>query len=131
MPSSQTPPRTLEDVLNQLRTAGFEVSREAGCARVRLGHCAAVLEAASDSRIRFTEPPGYIVGRHIARLEDRGFQKFLCTPDAQVPALAEHLTEVHRFSERLRTALKLRTLYNQSLGTVSDRYLYDRVSGCD
>jgi hypothetical protein len=49
---------------------------------------------------------------------------------ASARALSE-LREIHNFQEDLREALGLTTLYNESLGTVSNLYLYDRVEGRD
>ena len=47
------------------------------------------------------------------------------------PALAEELKEIQKFQEDLREALNLTSLYNESLGTVSNLYIYDRVEGRD
>jgi hypothetical protein len=38
---------------------------------------------------------------------------------------------VHRFAEELRQVVGEPSLYNESLGTTSDSYLYDRVKGRD
>jgi hypothetical protein len=38
---------------------------------------------------------------------------------------------VHHFSEELRERIGSESLYNESLGTVSDIYHYDRVKGRD
>ncbi len=130
MSSSQLAKPTFEQFLEQLRAAGFEVSRQdGGRARVEHGRCAAVLERTPEGAVRFAEHPGYVLGQFIAHLEDRGFQKYLRTPERTVPALAEHLKQIHDFTERLKAALGLESLYNESLGTVSDRYLYDRLEG--
>ncbi len=102
---------------------------ENGRARVQKGACAAILERLPGGEVRFADGPGYVLGQEIARLVDRGFQKYLWTPERSVPALAEHLKQVHDFSEQLKEALALRSLYNESLGTVSNRYLYDRLEG--
>ena len=121
---------SLAQILDRLRAAGFEVSSpEPNLARVGKGPCAAVLERSPDGRVRFAEPPGYLLGQFIAHLEDRGFQKYLCTSERSVPALAEHLKQIQSFGEQLKEALELPSLYNESLGTVSNRYLYDRVEG--
>ena len=48
-----------------------------------------------------------------------------------LPALAEELKAVHNFQEGLREAMGLTSLYNEGLGTVSNKYLYDRVEGRD
>lgn len=47
------------------------------------------------------------------------------------PALAEELVAIQNFQEDLREALGLTSLYNEALGTVSNKYLYDRVKGRD
>ena len=44
-----------------------------------------------------------------------------------MPATADHLKALHSFSEELKEALGLPSLYNESLGTVSDSYYYDRI----
>jgi len=41
------------------------------------------------------------------------------------------LKAIHAFSEELREAMGAASLYNESLGTVSDRYVYDRVKDRD
>ncbi len=46
---------------------------------------------------------------------------------ACVSLTADHLQALHQFSEELCEATGQTSLYNQSLGTVSDRYVYDRV----
>jgi len=130
MSASQFAKPTFEQFLEKLRAAGFEVSRQdGGRARVEHGRCAAVLECTPEGQARFAEGPGYVVGQFIAHLEDRGFQKYLRTPERAMPALAEHLKQIHDFSEGLKATFGLESLYNESLGTVSDRYLYDRLEG--
>jgi hypothetical protein len=65
-------------------------------------------------------------------LVDGGFQKFFQTPKGvRHPALAPELKAVHAFEEDLRQALGLVSLYNESLGSVSNVYLYDRVKDRD
>jgi hypothetical protein len=73
--------------------------------------------------------PGWLLGGQIARLLDRGYQKFLKTPAMEIPATAEHLRAIHEFDEELKQAAGATVLYNESLGTTSDRYLYDRIQG--
>jgi hypothetical protein len=72
---------------------------------------------------------GWVLGGEIARLLDRGYQKFLKTSKLEIPATAEHLRAIHAFNEELKEAAGALTLYNEALGTTSDRYLYDRVKG--
>ena len=47
----------------------------------------------------------------------------------EIPASAEHLRALHEFTEELKEAIGAPNLYNQSLGTTSDVYNYDRVKG--
>jgi hypothetical protein len=72
---------------------------------------------------------GVVIGDEIGHILDKGFQKFVKTAHAEVPATADHLRNLHRFSEELRQATGNISLYNESLGTVSDAYIYDRVKG--
>jgi hypothetical protein len=80
----------------------------------------------------FPERAGVIMGNEIGTLTDVGFQKFFTTPSGKrKPALAEELKAIQNFQEDLREALGLESLYNESLGTVSNVYVYDRVEGRD
>jgi hypothetical protein len=65
----------------------------------------------------------------VARLVDRGYQKFLATSHFQIPATAAMLQAIHLFEEELSQLIGGISLYNESLGTTSDLYLYDRLQG--
>jgi hypothetical protein len=72
------------------------------------------------------------MGGEIGVLVDGGFQKFFRTPSGRrKPALAGELRAIHDFDEDLKEALGLESYYNESLGTVSTFYLYDRVKDRD
>lgn len=117
------------DIHKYLHSLGFQVCLlEAGRWRVEKKQCAAVLEANSEGAL-LLQSPGYLIGDEIGHLVDGGYQKFLSTPSRKLPATAEHLREIHAFEEELRAALGLTSLYNEALGTVSERYHYDRVKG--
>ncbi len=117
---------TFEEQLEVARQQGFTIEGR----RLQKYGCAAVLEPAGQAEARFVEPPGLLLDDEIARLEDRGYQKVVVTKARGArPALAEQLQTLHRFNAELRQIFRLPTLYNQSLGTVSDRYLYDRLHG--
>ena len=75
--------------------------------------------------------PGFLIQGQIGTLLDRGYQKFWKTEKLEVPATADSLKAVHRFAEELREIIGEPSLYNESLGTTSDVYLYDRVKGRD
>ena len=75
---------------------------------------------------------GMVIDAEIGALVDGGFQKFFRTPAGKNrPALADDLKALHEFEEDLKEALGQESYYNQSLGTVSTFYLYDRVKDRD
>ena len=124
-----TSPQTLAGSIEHLRRAGFS-AEERGPGRVLVSKhgCGAVLEEVA-GQIRFVEGPGLLMGQSIARLVDRGFQKFWQNGSQQRPALAGQLKSLHNFQQDLRAVLGQTTLYNEALGTVSARYVYDRLKG--
>jgi hypothetical protein len=123
----QSPP-TFEQFLDKLRQMKFDVSDSGGGRYfVTAEGCAAGVERGPEGNVAFFARPGRIVRGELARLIDRGYQKFLKTADAEVPALAEDLSAIARFWAKLKYAAGSPLLYNESLGSVSDRYLYDRV----
>ncbi|HYI94414.1 MAG TPA: hypothetical protein VEX68_12775, partial [Bryobacteraceae bacterium] len=119
------------DRLDDVRKAGFEVKTESSRARVLRKGFAAVLQEV-DGGPALVGKAGVMVGDEVGVLIDGGYQKFFQTPSGRrIPALAEHLKELHNFQEDLREALGLVSLYNQGLGTTFDRHMYDRVQGRD
>jgi hypothetical protein len=124
---------TFEDHMSAARAAGFHTeSIGGGKTRIDRNGIAVVLEPGPNGVPQITERAGVVMGKEIGTLTDEGFQKFFTTPSGKrKPALAEELKEIHNFQEDLREALKLTTLYNESLGTVSNLYIYDRVEGRD
>ena len=123
---------TFEDHCNNARNAGFKTSAAAGGTRVERDGVACVMKAGAGDVPVVTERPGVVMGAEIGGLTDGGYQKFFMTPSGKrKPAQAEELKAVHNFQEDLREALGLTTLYNESLGTISNKYLYDRVEGRD
>jgi hypothetical protein len=124
---------TFDQRMEKLRKVGFTVT-PAGSNRVRVSRdCyAAVLEDVPGAAPRVAEAAGILLAGGIGKLVDGGFQKFFLAPGGQKkPALAFELRAIHEFEEDLREALGLVSLYNESLGTVSTEYLYDRVEGRD
>lgn len=119
--------------MSAARAAGFRTeSAGGGKTRVERNGVAAVFEPGSDGVPRIVERAGIVMGKEIGSLTDGGFQKFFATPGGRrKPALAEELKAVQNFQEDLREALGLTSLYNESLGTVSNLYIYDRVEGRD
>ena len=133
--------RTFNDVLTTLGAQKFDVSpakdaSSPGAYRVSKYGCAAEIAAAPAPAKGAAGAPaetvtraGWLLNGKIARLEDRGYQKFLVTPKVQIAATADILRHLHQFTEELKEATGAMSLYNQSLGTTSDTYVYDRVKG--
>ena len=130
-PSVKEP--TYEERLEQIRRAGFTVEVLSGSRRIRASRnsCAAILEL-PDEAVRVIEPAGIIMSGEIGALVDGGYQKFFQSPSGKRrPALASDLRALHNFQEDLKEALGQTSLYNESLGTVSTFYQYDRVKDRD
>src|SRR6267142_639639 len=122
--------KTYEDALNWLREQGFDVLEAPGTpGRVFLKkyNVSAAIQKTDQDGVKIFAYPGYLVGGEISKLVNRGYQQFLKTSKAEVPATADHLKALHSFSEELKEALGLPSLYNESLGTVSESYQYDRI----
>ena len=118
---------TFEERLNRLKEFGFSVTREGGKARVAKLGCAAIIED-SGTDVPKVGKSGVMVGDEIGYLVHGGYQAFFETGSRRkIPALAEHLTALHKFQEDLREGLGLISLYNTSLGTTFNQHLYDRV----
>jgi hypothetical protein len=126
--------RSYEDAVAWLRDHGFSLIEAPGTqARVflRKYNCSAAIQKTEDGGVKIFAYPGYLIGSEISRLVNRGYQQFLMTAKAEVPATAEHLNALHDFSEELKEALALPSLYNESLGTTSESYHYDRIKDRD
>ena len=135
---------TLEQIQEALKAHSFEVTAAPGTAGgwwIAKYGCAAVLvqgtgataapgvDTGSDTVVAFKERPGVVIKGEIARLLDRGYQKFLQTSKFEVPATAQQLHAIHAFTEELTQVTGGISLYNEALGTTSDVYQYDRVKG--
>ncbi len=126
--------RTFEEAVAWLRENGFdvmEVPSNPNRVFVKKHGCSAAIERSELGGVNLFAKPGYLIGGEIARLVDKGFQKFLKTSKSEIPASADHLKAIHQFSEELREGSGSTSLYNEALGTVSDRYQYDRVKDRD
>jgi hypothetical protein len=128
-PRLQSP--TFDQRIDKLRASGFAIAPLDGALRATRGHCAIDLKE-HDGAVVALCPAGILVGAEIAALVDGGYQKFFRTPSGkQQPALADELKTLHDFEEDLWQALGDPSYYNQSLGTVSTLYQYDRVQDRD
>ena len=134
--AKKTPPHTFNDVLVLLGSQRFDVApaqdgakRTPNAVQVRKYGCAAEIAAAPDGTVEILARSGWLMNGEIARLVDRGYQKFLKTSKLEIPATADHLRAIHEFTEELNEAIGATSLYNQALGTTSNVYNYDSVKG--
>ena len=131
---AKTTKRTYDEVVSHLRNHGFDVLDSPGVSNrvfLKKYSCSAAIQKNDEDGVRIFAKPGYLIGSEIARLVDKGYQKFLKTTKTEIPATADHLKAIHAFTEELKEAIGDVSLYNEALGTVSDRYVYDRVVGRD
>jgi hypothetical protein len=131
-----------DQILESLRAHSFEVApyaAVAGGVLVSKYGAGAVLVAApasiqdqnqaQDVAVAFAVAPGALVAGEVARLVDRGYQKFIKTSQFEFPSTASQLHAIHLFTAELKQLTGAINFYNESLGTTSDLYLYDRLKG--
>ncbi len=137
-PAKQAPELTFDGVVSTLGNERFDVSPAssgakpvAGARRVSKYGCAAEIAPGpgKEQPVRMLAKAGWLLNGQISRLVDHGYQKFLETSALRIPATAEHLRCIQRFDQELRQATGAMSLYNESLGTTSNVYVYDRVKG--
>jgi hypothetical protein len=129
-----TQTRTYEQALAWLRDHGFDTTDAPGTSSrvfLRKYNVSAAIERIPGDSVKIFAYPGYLIGSEISKLVNRGYQQFLKTSKTEVPASAEQLKALQQFSEELKMALGLPSLYNESLGTVAESYHYDRVENRD
>ena len=132
--STKVEQRTYEEAVNWLRDHGFDLIEAPGTTgRVFLKkyNVSAAIQKNGGDGVKIFAYPGYLIGSEISKLVNRGYQQFLKTAKTEVPATADHLKALHQFSEELKEGLGLPSLYNESLGTVSEAYQYDRIQDRD
>src|SRR6202047_3861354 len=117
--------RSYEEARAWLRDHGFYVTEAPGMSGrvfLRKYNVSAAIQKTPDDGIKIFAYPGYLVGSEISKLINRGYQQFLKTSKAEIPATAEHLKALQSFAEELKVGLGLPSLYNESLGTVRETY---------
>ncbi|HZQ69785.1 MAG TPA: hypothetical protein VFA68_14780 [Terriglobales bacterium] len=132
--STKVESRSYDEAVSWLRDHGFDLIEAPGTqGRVFLKkyNVSAAIQKNGDDGVKIFAYPGYLIGSEISKLVNRGYQQFLKTAKNEVPATADHLKALHQFSEELKEALALPSLYNESLGTVSESYHYDRIKDRD
>ncbi|HUP03628.1 MAG TPA: hypothetical protein VMU19_06545 [Bryobacteraceae bacterium] len=122
---------TFPERLEGLKKAGFAAEARGGWVRVTRSGCGVELKEEGGS-VRTNGRAGVLMGGEIGELTDGGYQKFFRTAGgAHKPATADELKALHDFEEDLKECLGEQSYYNDSLGTVSAYYLYDRVKDRD
>jgi hypothetical protein len=134
----KSPAQSFEQMLDALRARSFEVKPYPGATDGVIvskdGAAAVLVPGKGDERVEngtagMAVTPGILVRGEIARLLDRGYQKFIKTAQYELPATAAQLHAIHQFTEELNQVTGGMGLYNESLGTTSDLYQYDRLRG--
>ncbi len=131
--ANQPAAKTYDDAISWLRDHGFDLLEAPGVQNrvfLKKNNCSAAIEKTDDG-VKLFAYPGYLIGGEIAKLTNRGYQQFFKTTKTEVPATADQLTALHQFTEELKEAIGAPSLYNESLGTVSENYVYDRVQNRD
>jgi hypothetical protein len=132
--ASKTEQPSYDEALAWLREHGFDLLEAPGTQHrvfLKKYNVSAAIQKNGDDGVKIFAYPGYLVGSEISRLVNKGYQQFLKTAKNEIPATADHLKALHQFSEELKEALGLPSLYNESLGTVSESYHYDRIEDRD
>ncbi len=127
-------PRSIEEAVQWFKEHGFDVLEAPGSTKryfLKKYQVSAAIEAAPDGGVRIFAYPGYLINGEISKLVDEGYQKVLKTSKGVYPATADHLKALHQFSEELKVGTGGISLYNESLGTVSESYMYDRLRDRD
>jgi hypothetical protein len=124
--------KTTVDIRKQFTAAGFEIV-EAGVSPGSIGvkkyDCLQYLEMKAEQAWLPLGPPYFIIRGLNCELEDCGYQKFWHHQGTRFPIRKAELQTLHRFDEEVRQILRLRSLYNESLGSTCARTVYDRLEG--
>jgi hypothetical protein len=126
--------RNYEDAVSWLRDHGFDLIEAPGTQNrvfFKKYNVSAAIEKNGNETVKIFAYPGYLVGSEISKLVNKGYQQVLKTSKTEIAATADHLKALHQFTEEMKEALGLPSLYNESLGTVSESYQYDRVADRD
>ncbi len=126
--------KSYEEAMTWLRDHGFDLLEAPGTQYrtfLKKYNVSAAIQRLQDGGVKIFAYPGNLIGGEISKLVDRGYQKFLKTSKLEIAATADHLKALHQFTEEMKEALGLESLYTESLGSVSESYHYDRVKDRD
>src|SRR6476469_11006632 len=126
--------RTFEDAVQWLSEHGVDLIEAPGTQGrvfIKKYNVSAAIQKDGEDGVKIFAYPGYLISGEISKLINRGYQQVLKTTKTEVAATADHLKALQQFTEELKEALCLPSLYNESLGTVSEAYQYDRIKDRD
>jgi hypothetical protein len=126
--------RKFDEAIALLRKDGFGVQNASGASNrvsVTKYDCSAGIERNARGGATIFAFPGPVIAGEIGKLVHKGYQQFFKTSKLEVPATAGQLTQLAQFTNELKQDIGSLTLWNESLGTVSEDYIYDRVKGRD
>ena len=119
-----------DEIRKRFEEAGFQVSAAAmGGFDVRKYNCVHWIQQNSQGFWAPLSPAHFLVNGVSCELEDHGYQKFWLASGKRFPIRLEDLRALQRFDQEVRYYLRLKSLYNESLGTTCARSAYDRVDG--
>jgi hypothetical protein len=125
-------PKITTDLRKQFSAAGFDIVDARippGSIGVKKYNCVQYLELKGEQAWLPLGPPYFLIRGLNYELEDRGYQKFWRHRGMRFPIRKADLQALHRFDEEVREILRLRSLYNESLGSTCARTVYDRLAG--
>lgn len=133
----KTKPISYDQAVAHLRSSQFDVQDAGAVAKTSLDRpvlvskdgCGAIIACGPKNSVALIHKPGFIIDGEIATLLDRGFYKFLKTSKWEIAATYDRLNATHRFSEELKEIIGAISLYNESLGSINDEHMYDRLRG--
>ncbi len=120
-----------QDIQRQFEQAGFTVSAaQPGRLELKKSGFVAHLERHGANWLQ-SGPPYFLTHGIPCELEDRGYQKFwLSKPEnKRFPIRKVELERLQRFDQEVRYIVGTTSLYNESLGSVNARTVYDRLTG--
>ena len=124
---------SLADIRKRFEQAGFAVSGGSGNTgpiEVAKYNCVHRVDRSPSGLWAPVSPAHFMVRGMPCELEDHGYQKFwLSSGGKRFPIKLQDLHDLQRFDQEVRYQLKLKSLYNESLGSTSARTVYDRVEG--
>lgn len=122
--------RNYDEAVGWFRDHGFDILEAPGTQNrvfLKKYFCSAAIQKTEDDGVKIFAYPGYLINGEISKLINRGYQQVLKTSKTEIAATADHLKALQQFTEELKEGLALPSLYNESLGTVSEAYQYDRI----